>query len=288
MNKRVSITNVLEARDYLREASPETLDLFGDRETRDVTRTCKRCGGFGWYPTKQHGACFECGGQGSRWTETLSLIDEAKRVRRQELAKRRRERKADEAKAKAKAFVSSDHELREALKLKHRITEDLVASLNKNGELSESQVKLAKDLVSQQNRRNAENALLVEAEIEDGRQTVAGEVVSVKLAESMYGHSWKMTVKVTTDGGGHWLAWGSIPSGLWDAALEEACVRLLRSDWGRSSSDDPYIRIGEDDRVAKALRGRRVIFDAKLKRGREKHFALWSRPTKPTLVRENF
>lgn len=142
-------------------------------------------------------------------------------------------------------------ELRVALRADHYIVKDIRARLIQWGKVSEKQaalvVKIAADIAE---RASQPAEVHVPAPIADGRQTVTGTVVSVKLHEGAYGDSLKMTVKVTTSEG-TWLAWGTAPSALLDEVAN----------------------LG-------GLRGCVVRFDCKLKAGRDAHFALLSRPTK--------
>lgn len=153
-------------------------------------------------------------------------------------------------------------ELRLALRCDHRIIEDVRSRLISNAakygaKLSEKQEAMVLKIAREEREKASRPAEVnVPAPIVEGRQTVEGTVVSVKTHDSDFGSSLKMTVKVTTDAG-TWLAWGTCPSALGEG-----------------------LELGND-----GLRGCTVRFDAKLKAGREAHFALLSRPTKAAVVR---
>lgn len=156
------------------------------------------------------------------------------------------------------AFLDAHDGLREALETDHEIVRDIKDRFE-NGRytsLTERQIALVFKLHHEANRPARPEEKHVPAPIESGRQTVEGEIVSVKFRDSRYGGSFKLTVKVHTPEGS-WLAWGTCPAVFIDAA--------------------------PDGHVNK-LRGAVVQFDAKLKQGRDAHFALFSRPTKAAVV----
>jgi hypothetical protein len=149
----------------------------------------------------------------------------------------------------------ASRELRAALHRDHHIVQDIRARLIQWGEISEKQEALVLK-IDREERERAERPpeKHVPAPIEDGRQTVEGFVVSAKWQDNIYGGALKMTVKVETDEGS-WLCWGTAPGSIADEM----------ADLG-------------------GLRGCTVRFDAKLKQGRDEHFALFSRPTKATVL----
>jgi len=148
------------------------------------------------------------------------------------------------------AFVSSNPGIEEALSEEHHILKDLANKLGRYGSLSPAQVALAHKIAREvKEKRRQPPEKLVPAPIADGRQTVRGRVVSSKCYESDFGISIRITVKIETPDGS-WLAWGSKPN-VAGSAIEVGDV---------------------------------VQFDARLKSGREPHFALFSRPTKAVIV----
>jgi len=146
-------------------------------------------------------------------------------------------------------FLEANPGLAEALEVDHPITRDIRDSFfhGRYTSLTDAQVALVRKLAIPR----VEEAH-VPAPIEPGRQVVRGEVVSLKSMEGDFGVSVKMTVKISTDAG-TWLAWGTCPSILLDEGVERGAI---------------------------------VEFMAKLKPGRDDHFALFSRPTKALLVRQ--
>ena len=150
----------------------------------------------------------------------------------------------------------SSRELLAALRCDHYIVQDIRARAIRWGNVSEKQAALVLKIAREAAEKAARPAEKhVPAPIADGRQTVEGELVSVKVFEGDYGSCLKMTVKVATPDG-TWLAWGTAPAALCDAAAD----------------------------LGGLGRGCRVRFDAKLKAGRDAHFALFSRPTKAALL----
>ena len=82
----------------------------------------------------------------------------------------------------------------------------------------------------------------------EGRVRFQGTVVSLKLVESDFGLTTKVTVKVAAENG-VWLAWGTLPSSL-----------------------------------SGVQRGDTVALTAALARGRDAHFAFFKRPTKGEVI----
>jgi hypothetical protein len=141
-------------------------------------------------------------------------------------------------------FLKDYPGLQEALETDHHIVRDIKSRFEQWGSLSEKQVTLVMKL-HKESLEPKEAETLVPAPIQQGRQVIQGTVVSVKSYDTAYGSSLKMTVKVRTPDGGTWLTWGTVPQAL----------------------------LGSGD-----LRGSEVRFTARLKSGRDAHFALFSRP----------
>lgn len=115
-----------------------------------------------------------------------------------------------------------------------------------------------------ENARRFEAAQASQVPAPTGRVTFAGTIVSAKEQAGEYGTSIKITIKVVTAGGGVWLAWGTCPAAIVDAA------RAYQPKTERGIAIDT-------DLFAK-LRGAEVEITGTLKEGREAHFALMSRP----------
>lgn len=142
------------------------------------------------------------------------------------------------------AFCSEHDGLNDALSMEHYILIDLREKLRRYGAISAKQVSLALKIASE--LKNPESAeVLVPAPVGDERITFQGLVIAARSHETRFGDSFKMTVKVTTPAG-TWLAWGTAPSG---------------------------VMTGHG-----ALKGSTVEVTAKLKQGREPHFAIMQRP----------
>ena len=161
------------------------------------------------------------------------------------MAQQERERKAEAR----KAWLADHPGVEEALECDHHIVQDIKHRFIQWCSLSDKQIELVFKLAKEAKEPKKQETP-VAAQIEDGRQVVEGEIVSIKSHESMYGTVLKMTVKVHPHGDDRfWLAWGTMPLSLY------------------------------------ADRGDIVRFSAKLKQGREEHFTLFSRPTKAEVVK---
>lgn len=161
------------------------------------------------------------------------------------------------------AYIDRVENLRAALEVDHKITRSIKESFfsSKYTRLTERQEALVLNLYRESLRPKRKEEPTVPAVIEDGRQVVEGEVVSVRYKDSFYGGTFKLTVKVPGDGG-VWLAWGTCPTSLLEASGKRA----------------------GNGEAASYLRGAKVRFSAKLKRGRDAHFAVFSRPTKASVI----
>jgi len=151
---------------------------------------------------------------------------------RKDLAEARRigRKRLEQRKALRATMRQASPELRQALRCGHKIVQDIRSRLIQWGTLSDAQAALVLKLA----REEAEKATRpaeVKVPAPEGRQTIRGEVVSVKEHASDYGTSYKMTVKVSA-AGGVFLVWCTVPSGL-DAKRGdhvEFVATLTRSD----------------------------------------------------------
>lgn len=166
-------------------------------------------------------------------------------------------RLAEENRVERETFLDAHPGLREALSVEHYIVKDIAGRFQSYRSLSDAQVALVLKIAREASQPKTEEKHVSAPE---GRVVVRGTVVSVKCEEGAYGDVWKMTVKVTTPDG-TWLAWGTCPESLQIEGAKAAPGNL---------------RAG--------LRGALVEFTATLKRGRDAHFALFSRPTKARVV----
>lgn len=148
------------------------------------------------------------------------------------------------------AFLEAHPGLEQDLELDHPLLKDLAFRLRQERFLSEKQVALARKLAAEVRDPSLREKLV---EAPEGRQDLVGTIVSVKEVMGFDGMTTKITVKVETDDG-VWLAWGTCPAA------------ILRTD--------------------KDLRGATVQIRATLKRGRDPHFALMSRPSGSLVKKE--
>jgi hypothetical protein len=156
------------------------------------------------------------------------------------------------------AFLAKHEGLAEDLTVEHPIIADIASRFREHRSLSDKQIALVRKLADE-----VRNPKPAEANVPapTGKVVFTGQIVSVKSYESYYGLQLKCTVKVTTDAG-VWLAWGTLPAQIFDAQSN-----AVRCSAGVSSpSEWPD------------LRGAMVEISATLKRGRDAHFALMSRP----------
>lgn len=153
-------------------------------------------------------------------------------------------RLAEENRKAVESFCADHPGLADDLAVEHHIISDIAAKLRRFHSISDKQVALVRKIAAE-----ARNPPPAEKHVDapEGRVVVRGKVVSTKVDE-MYGGV-KMTVKVETPAGS-WLAWGTAPSAI----------------------------------LGNGLKGCEVEFTATLKRGRDPHFAILSRPTKARIV----
>ncbi len=217
--------------------------------------TCDSCGS-----SFRHGSVFrhiatgehiKVGHECAEQIEGHSMTDSRKR---DGLARLERARKRAALREIVKSLAP--HTLK-ALRCGHHIVANIRANVIRFQNISCKQVDLVLKIArEEQERKNRPAERTVPAPVVEGKRvTVEGVVVSIKTHDGFRGPVEKITVKVETPAG-VWLAWGSAPASLLDAAAD----------------------IG-------GVRGCRVRFDAVLKAGRDAHFALFSRPTKGAIVK---
>lgn len=187
-----------------------------------------------------------------------------------------------------------NRELLAALRTKHPIVQEMRSRLvqtHARWGLSDKQIELVRKLHAESLVPKEEEATVQAAIVEGKRQTVEGKIVSCKWHDSDYGGSFKITVKVETPDG-VWLCWGSLPSSIDDALHKEHEAaysawqdHLCEAQKRGLGYHDAAEAVGEAPKsdFAPRLRGRTIRFDARLKPGRDEHFALFSRPTKAVL-----
>jgi len=133
----------------------------------------------------------------------------------------------------------------EVAQYEERTIADIVSKQVKYGSISDRQMDFIRKLIDAiyverpqrealRKQREEEHANAPDAP--DGRVTITGTVVSMKVYESeRFGESVKMTVK--SDEG--WLAWGSIPSGI-SGNVEKGCRVSFTATVTRSDKDPKF------------------------------------------------
>lgn len=227
-----------------------------------TTGKCSVCGtGFVYGDVWEHGPSGEHIHIGHQCADKYELIADRREFERTLEGVRVRSAREHEKAMKdeqRQAYIDSVEGLRAAFETDHDIVRSIKESFfsSKWTSLTPKQERLVLKLYRESLRPKKAEQPKVPAVIASGRQTVEGEVVSVRFKDSYYGGSFKLTVKVEAEGG-VWLAWGTCPSALLDA---------------------------EGNQGGNRLKGSKVRFDAKLKQGRDDYFALFSRPTKAVVV----
>lgn len=179
----------------------------GMKGTDVITETCTKCGGTGFIQAFTHvyaGECFDCNGHGNHQTTVKS-------IRGAEHRRVNDHNKAVEAEENAVAYLNQHPKVAQAfdtLPLADDFAASLKANLFQRGHLTEKQEAA---LIKAAELETAKIEAYVNAtDCPEGRQTVAGEVLTVKWVSSQYGGSLKMLVK-STDG---WKVWGTVPSAI--------------------------------------------------------------------------
>lgn len=234
----------------MREVQPLPLvagKFFSQRVGRcDVCGATFRYGDVWFHPASQQAIQIghECADKFGMLCDRAALLAyrkdlaEARRIGRQRLEQR---------KALRATVRQASPELRKALRCSHRIVQDIRGRLIQWGNISDAQALLVLK-IAQEEARRASLPAEVKVPAPEGKQTIRGEVVSVKPHESDYGTSLKMTVKVQA-AGGVFLVWVTCPAGL---SVErgnhvEFSATLTRSD------RDPGFAFGKRPTKARKL-----------------------------------
>jgi hypothetical protein len=156
------------------------------------------------------------------------------------------------------AFLAERPALAADLATDHDIIRDIADRLYQWGTLSQPQMDLVAKIAAECRAPKPEPERLAHAP--EGRTVVRGRVVSLKLQDTAYGSTWRMTVKVTTDDG-NYLVWGTCPSSILDVFYK-----------------------AYDGAIVDKAKGAVVEFAGALTRSDKSHFAFCKRPTKATVV----
>ena len=159
-----------------------------------------------------------------------------------------------------------------ANRFKSEFAESLFKSLYEDwGKLSWKQCEAVLKCIDGQVERQAKWDAKQKAEhaaaepIENGKQQIAGEILSIKTKDGVYGLEIKMIVK--DDRG--FKVWGTVPSKLDNKAYESS---LASDDWNGGD----YLQW---------LKGKRVSFSANLEASEDDiKFGFYKRPTKVSLM----
>jgi hypothetical protein len=237
---------------------------------------CGRCGGTGkvWATWVEGGVCFACRGYKGRMATSplytqaeLDKLDVAKARK----AEAKRKKQLDQARfvmdqlqqdipelaaamAKADLIINADDHLEmRSYESMLATLRDLVSKATQYG-LNEKQGHYVVSLVDQMTKLDAkvraekltEEALRVNptAWVEDGRQTIEGEVLALREDDGVYGYSIKMLLR---DEQGRKF-WGTVPRALENDVARGSRVRLVGTV--SRSDDDPIF--GKFKRPAKA------------------------------------
>jgi hypothetical protein len=209
---------------------------------------CGRCGGTGkvWATWVEGGVCFACRGYKGRMA-TSPLYTQAE-LDKLDVAKARK------AEAKRDLIINADDHLEmRSYESMLATLRDLVSKATQYG-LNEKQGHYVVSLVDQMTKLDAkvraekltEEALRVNptAWVEDGRQTIEGEVLALREDDGVYGYSIKMLLR---DEQGRKF-WGTVPRALENDVARGSRVRLVGTV--SRSDDDPIF--GKFKRPAKA------------------------------------
>lgn len=244
------------------------VDPFPGRQDDDeVFIDCHRCMGVGYIAGMEHvenAVCFECRGRkGIKSTAGKERAAEKRRIayrKGEETKLVKKQQFHNEQMAKAEAQFPILAGWRDAMDNNAFVADIWTKAFDY--ELSEKQIAaVAKQLQADADRaaaRAAEKAAL--NPVETGKQTISGEVVTVKYQDSQYGGSWKMLVKDDRN----FKVWGTIPNAIFNQQTAE--------------TEDSY------NASPNELVGRKVSFNATVEASDDdKTFGFYSRPTKAQL-----
>jgi hypothetical protein len=196
-----------------------------------VLRRCGRCGGTGyvWATHVDGGRCFACGGAKGRYISLQGLAASARARDRREAkfiaanrkgSPERLEKRRVAAQA-ARSFLAEHVGLAKALAKSHTdILRSFAQQLATRGSLSEKQVAAAFKVASDV----AKNAALPVIEVPEGRQTVEGEIISIKEYFNSYTGGTDLKMLVLDPRG--FKVFGAIPRSIRMEAERGAKVRF--------------------------------------------------------------
>lgn len=243
----------------LTDVKPYTLKVLNKSSaTVSARHFCHRCGGLGYFPTKEHGACYECGGGRTSWLEPVKLYTLERIAKMDAANERRREKKAAEVKAKRDAQIAKNLEAFPEFQtvLDYEGDNAFITDIRHKAyawDISEKQAAAVIDAVKRDNEKQAAKAeeRANATPLTEGRQEFEGEVLTTKWQESDFGGCTKMLVKLDTGS----KVWGTVPAAIDGRGDLKGC-RVKFTGTLKVSDDDELF--GFYSRPAKA----EVIADA--------------------------
>lgn len=241
----------------------------GAKGTDLVWETCGRCGGTGILPEFHHihdGVCFDCDGRKGRTIRVSSI-----KARERRHAKMMAERDAEIAR-EAELAAKRAQELAQ-WRIDHPELNAAITELANKGNRFALELK-EQDRVPTDNQIAAilkiRGDIDAATDVPEGRQVVAGKVVSVKSELDRFSYHERWTYKMLVEDDRGFRVFGTCPTELLNAV--EAAY---------DAQPTPEFRDRDD--WFKTLKGQRVTFTATLE-PKEKGFGFFKRPTKASLL----
>lgn len=133
--------------------------------------------------------------------------------KREAISKARKLQWRREAFAKMRVTLAENPGLNSLLKSEILFVQSIRENVCKWGTITPNQLAAVQDAVA----RAAKEAAKVSGEALAGRQTVTGEILTIKNQPSIYGTQWKMLVEVQNEDGTFSKAWGTNPASLFES-----------------------------------------------------------------------
>ncbi len=181
---------------------------------------------------------------------------------------------------------TANPDLAAALKVGHKITRDIEDRLARFGTISDKQLALVFKIQQQARERAAEE--LTRVPVPNDRVAVRGRVLSTKYQWNDYvqAEMLKMLMLVTTDEGGTYRVFGSVPKAMLDDIQDRG--EELRRHWFNKTSAYEVAHnqpVSDEPPPNPNLKGATVAFDARLVQSDDDpYFGFFSRPTKAEVV----
>ena len=181
-------------------------------------RYCPRCGGRGYGPWFQDGGiCYECYGHGGHHQVFVPLYTQEQLDKLNVWAEKARLKKQAQKEALAESIRQETYSVHGELLNRaekffdsSEFIQSVVDQAKRGKGISDRQVEYLERAIVREEEKLAKKAMKGEAP--EGRVSVVGKVVSMKLVDSMYGQVFKMLVELDNFS----TVWGSVPSKLHD------------------------------------------------------------------------